>query len=116
MSDAFDENALMDRVDGDVEFLEETIAMLDEDSPALLNEIHAAVRSRDTANLAKAAHALKGMLANFCAEPAETAARDLETMGRKEQLSDVDASVARVKDETARLTEALHQFLRTKTE
>ena len=33
MSSAFDEDALMDRVDGDVEFLEETIAVLDEDSP-----------------------------------------------------------------------------------
>ena len=96
MSDAFDENALMDRVDGDVEFLQETITMLEEDSPALLDEIHAAARSRNAANLVKAAHALKGMLANFCAEAAETAALELETMGRKEQLTDVDTSVARV--------------------
>ncbi len=42
MSDAFDEAALMERVDGDVEFLQETIAMLDEDCPALLDQVHAA--------------------------------------------------------------------------
>ena len=45
MPDAFDEVALMDRVDGDVEFLEETIAMLDEDSPALLEQIRTAAAS-----------------------------------------------------------------------
>ena len=49
MLNAFDEQALMERVDGDVEFLDETIAMLDEDSPALLDEIHAAARSGDAA-------------------------------------------------------------------
>ena len=75
MSCAFDEEALLERVDGDIEFLEETVAMLDEDSPALLEAIRAAVRSSDAAALVKAAHALKGMLANFCAEPAAAAAR-----------------------------------------
>ncbi len=115
MSDAFDEAALMERVDGDVEFLEETIAMLDDDCPSLLDRIRAAADARDAAALVKPAHALKGMLANFCAEPAQAAARELEILGREERLTDVDAAVARVEDETARLTEALHQFLRTKT-
>lgn len=116
MSDAFDESELMDRVDGDVVFLEETIAMLDEDSPTLLDQIRAAANAADAVALVRSAHALKGMVANFCAEPAETAARELEIMGREDRLSDVAPAVVRVEDETARLTEALHQFLRTKTE
>ncbi len=115
MADAFDENALMERVDGDVEFLEETVAMLDEDSPALLDEIHAAVESGDAAALVRPAHALKGMLANFCAEPAETAARELEAMGREGRPSDVDRTADRVRSETERLRKDLHEFLRMKT-
>ena len=115
MPDAFDENALMERVDGDIEFLEETIAMLDEDSPALLDEIHAAAGSGDAAALIRPAHTLKGMLANFCAEPAETAARALETMGREGRWVDVDRAVDRVRSETERLKEALREFLRMKT-
>ena len=115
MPDAFDDHALMERVDGDVEFLEETIAMLDEDSPALLDEIHAAAGSGDAAALIRPAHTLKGMLANFCAEPAETAARALETMGREGRWVDVDRAVDRVRSETERLKEALHEFLRMKT-
>ncbi len=116
MPEAFDDHALMERVDGDVEFLEETIAMLDEDSPALLDEIHAAARSGDAAALIRPAHALKGMLANFCAEPAETAARELETMGREGRLTDVDRAVDRARSETERLIKDLHELLRTKTE
>ena len=115
MPDAFDDHALMERVDGDLEFLEETIAMLDEDSPALLDEIYAAAGSGDAAALIRPGHALKGMLANFCAEPAETAARELETMGREGRLTDVDRAVDRVRSETERLRTDLHKFLRTKT-
>jgi len=116
MSDPFDEIALMDRVDGDTEFLEETIAMLDEDSPALLEQIRMAAASRDAAALVKPAHALKGMPANFCAEPAEAAARELEVMGREGQIAEVDKAVEQVQRETARLREALQGFLRTRTE
>lgn len=115
MSGAVDEDALMNRVDGDLEFLEETIAMLDEDSPTLLEEIHAAIRSRDAAALVKPAHALKGMLANFCAAPAEAAARELEMMGREGRLADVAAAADRVQRETEQLQAALHEFLRAKT-
>ena len=79
------------------------------------SKIRSAAASRDAGNVAEVAHALKGMLASFCAEPAQGAARELEMMGREERLTDVDTAIARVKDETARLTEALHQFLRTKT-
>ena len=45
MTEEFDEQALMDRVDEDIEFLEETIAMLDDDAPGLLNEIRSAAAS-----------------------------------------------------------------------
>ncbi len=115
MLNAFDEHALMERVDGDVEFLKETVAMLDEDSPALLGEIIAAAGSGDAEALIGPAHALKGMLANFCAEPAETAARRLELMGREGRLDDAQAAADRVRSETERLKEALREFLRMKT-
>ena len=74
MSAVFDQTALMDRVDHDIEFLAETVAMLDEDSPSLLEQIRAAVAAGDAAALVAPAHALKGMLANFCAASAEGAA------------------------------------------
>jgi HPt (histidine-containing phosphotransfer) domain-containing protein len=116
MSNAFDENALMNRIDGDLEFLEETIAMLDEDSPVLLDQIRNSAAARDAESLVRATHALKGMLANFCAEPAEAAARKLEMMGREGRLTDVDTAADQVQQETQRLLAVLHEFLRSKTE
>lgn len=116
MAEAFDKDALMERVDNDVEFLEETIAMLDEDAPGLIEEIQSAAATGNAEALVKPTHALKGMLANFCAESAESAARDLEAMARQGQLEGADKAVEKVQQETARLSEALHQFLRTLSE
>ncbi len=115
MSDVLDEAELMDSVDGDIEFLEETVTMLDEDGPDLLAQIHAAVSARDAAALVTPAHALKGMVANFCAPLAEAAARELERIGREEQLDVVDAAAERAKHETDRLRVALHEFLKARS-
>jgi two-component system sensor histidine kinase/response regulator len=112
MSEVFAKKDLLDRVDGDTEFLEETVAMLDEDCPALIEKIRTAVASNDSEELAYAAHTLKGMLANFCAEPAESAALELEMMGREGQLASAEAARDQVQRETGRLQEALHEFLR----
>ena len=114
MSQPFDEQALLDRVDGDVEFLEETIEMLEEDVPPLVEQLGQATASRNAEAIATSAHAIKGMLANFCAEPAETAARTVETMGRTNQLEEIEAAVEALTRETDRLREALQAFLRTR--
>ena len=111
MSDAFDARSLMERVDNDWEFLEETISMLDEDSPDLLRQIQEAAARVDAAALVAPAHALKGMLANFCAVPAETAAREVEMMGRENRMADVESAVATLETESERLRNALHGFL-----
>lgn len=112
MEQPFDETALMVRVDDDLEFLAETVEMLDEDTPGLLDQIRAAVEAGDAAALVHPAHALKGMVQNFCASPAETAARTLEEMGRSERLDDAAAAVTRVQEETDRLRAALHEMVR----
>ena len=115
MSDAFDEKVLMNDIEGDMEFLEEAVTMFDEDTPALLEQISSAASSGDAAALVKSAHALKGLLGNFCADPAVTSARELEMMAREERLAGVEAAVEKLQSETQRLREALHHFLQAKT-
>ena len=114
--DAFDEKALMEELDDDIDFLEETVTMFDEDTPALLEQIRSAVSSGDAAALVKPAHALKGLVGNFCAAPAESAARELEVMGRDGKLENAGMAVETLQSETLRLGEALHQFLQAKAE
>ncbi len=116
MSDVFDEKALMDHVDDDLEFLEDIVGMLNEDSPALLEQIRVAAAAGDAAALVRPAHTLKGVLGNFYANRAESAARELEMMGREEQLANLQAAVDKVQHETERVIEALKEYLRKTTE
>lgn len=111
MPPTFDQAQLMDRIDGDVEFLEECIEIFDEDSTPLLEQIRAAVAARDAEVLVTPAHTLKGMLSNFCAAPAEGAARDLEMRGRENCLQDCDAAVTTLDGELKRLRADLQSFL-----
>jgi HPt (histidine-containing phosphotransfer) domain-containing protein len=114
VSDLFDEQALLDTVDGDLEFLAETVDMLDEDAPALLDEVRQAAEARNAEALVGPAHALKSMLGNFCAAPAQEAARAVEAMGRESRLDDVDAAVQRLQREAEQLKDALKTFLQAR--
>jgi HPt (histidine-containing phosphotransfer) domain-containing protein len=114
MEPPFDEAELLDRIEDDFEFLEETVDMLDEDVPDLLDAIRAAVETGDSDALVTPAHALKGMVANFCAAPAEQAARALEMMGREQRLDDAASAVTRMQEEIDRLRSALRDYLKAR--
>ncbi|MFT3685685.1 MAG: Hpt domain-containing protein [Phycisphaerales bacterium] len=74
---AFDEQELLGRVDNDVGFLGETVEMLATDGPSLLSQVRAAAAAGDAAGVGRHAHALKGMLSNFCAPAAHACATSL---------------------------------------
>ncbi len=106
MASTFDQDQLMEHIDGDLEFLEESIEILQEDGPALLAEIRAAIDAQDAEALVRPAHTLKGMLANFFAGTAKDAAADLERRAREDRLDgaaellvELDAGLAQLGDE-----------------
>ena len=113
MPEPFDKDDLMDRVDGDAEFLAETVEILDEDGPPLLAEIREAAGALDAERLARAAHTYKGMVNNFCAEPAASAAQRVEEMGRTGTLDGVEQAVAAIEEESKRLKTALGALVRS---
>jgi HPt (histidine-containing phosphotransfer) domain-containing protein len=97
----------MERVDGDVEFLQELAGIFAEDAPKLLNEIRTAISAGDTRSLERAAHTLKGSVANFGAEPAREAAFLLEMLGRSGDLAPAPEACSVLEREISRFTEAL---------
>ncbi len=111
MSDIVDKEALLDRVDNDREFLAETVEMFNEDSPEMLAQIRDAAGRGDSDALAGAAHAFKGMVANFCAAEAVEAALKLEMMGRDNDLSAAAAAVDSLAEESRRVGVALEEML-----
>ncbi len=86
----FDFKAALDRMGGDEEILREIAALFIEDSPEQLRRIRQSIDDGDTHAMERAAHTLKGSVANFGAEKAVQAALTLEIMGRKGQLTEAN--------------------------
>jgi two-component system sensor histidine kinase/response regulator len=72
---------LLERVDGDLELLEELLTVFVEEFPAQLREIEEAILCNDADKLRKSAHRLKGALGNLAAEEAYETAIAMETYG-----------------------------------
>jgi two-component system sensor histidine kinase/response regulator len=111
MAQLFDEAELLERIDHDWEFLSDTVEMLGADGPALIGEIRQAMAARDAAAVGRAAHTLKGMVANFCAAPAQASALELEKMGKAGELSELPPVVAALDAELQALTAELQALV-----
>ena len=112
MSEPFDSAALLASVDGDKEFLADTVAMLTEDGPAQLARLDAGLAAGNVKEVADAAHTLKGMISNFQAEPARLAAYAIEQLARRGSLQEVPAASKKLHAELNRLIEALTEFVK----
>jgi two-component system, sensor histidine kinase and response regulator len=102
-----DRDDLMERVDGDAEFLRELAGIFYEDCPKLLARMETAIRAGDARELERAAHALKGSVANFGATTAREAAFTLERMGRSGQLDSAEQLYGALEDEIVAFRVAL---------
>src|SRR5712692_6510593 len=85
-----DRSLALSRMGGDDELLREIAGLFLEEYPELLARLAAAVSDHDAQTVERAAHSIKGSVANFGAQSAFQAALELEQMGRAEKL--VDAS------------------------
>jgi len=81
----WDLNELMERLDGDEEFLRELLVIFQQDAPVNLAKSREALAARDFGELTRAAHTLKGMLKNLAMGAAGETAAALEAAARKEQ-------------------------------
>jgi PAS domain S-box-containing protein len=97
-------------VNGNLEFLCEIVAMLNEDAPGLVTEIHDAIDGNNAAKLEQAAHHLKGSLLPFAAPTATQAAQALEAMGHAKELSNASDKYRLLDTEIQRLLAALSEL------
>jgi len=114
MARTFDESELLARVDNDVAFLAETVDMLVADGPSLLAQVRAALAAADAAAVGRHAHALKGMISNFCAASAHGTAHEIEKLGKQGELAGVPAALERMESELADLTSELAAFVKAR--
>ncbi|MEO5924834.1 MAG: Hpt domain-containing protein [Bryobacteraceae bacterium] len=84
-----DYDLAMQRVGGDTELLKELGQLFQEEYPRLMAELRAAHQQGDAKQVERAAHGLKGSIANFGAKRAVDAASQIEQLGRGGSLSPV---------------------------
>jgi HPt (histidine-containing phosphotransfer) domain-containing protein len=98
---------VLERMEGDTEFLTEIVNLFLEDCPKLMVDIEMAVRRGDSPELARAAHSLKGSVSNFAAKDAHEAALRLEMIGRQGDLARAEEALMSLAGEIERLKPAL---------
>jgi two-component system, sensor histidine kinase and response regulator len=111
----FDEADLLERVDNDLAFLAETAEMLSSDGALLLEQIRAGLHANDPAAVGRSAHALKGMISNFCAPATQALALDLERHGKAGDISRAAPLLASLEQSLAELTSELAAFIKARS-
>ena len=91
---AFDRNAALARVGGDVELLKELADLFREEWPRSVAQLQAALDRQDSKSVQNEAHGLKGAVSNFGPTPAVEAAFFLERLGRDARLGEVPQALA----------------------
>ena|SRR5689334_12223874 len=89
-----DSETALARVGGDVELLKEIAQLFLDEYPGALDDIHKALEAGDAHKLERAAHGLKGSVANFGASAAVEAAFQLEQFGKAGKLDQAPPALA----------------------
>jgi CheY-like chemotaxis protein len=106
-AEPFDRIGALVRVDSDMELLVELAELFLEDYPRQHALMRRAISDKDAAALETAAHALKGAVGNFCANPAAEAALRLEQIGHSNDLRQAAEALAGLDKEMDQLKPAL---------
>ena len=101
--DVFDRSALLERVGGDKDLLNEIIAMFIEDIPVQLEELKQGIKENDAAVMRGQGHKIKGASATVGAEAMRQAAHEIELAGTHGKLDSAPGLVAKLEQEFERL-------------
>jgi two-component system, sensor histidine kinase and response regulator len=102
--------AALRRLEGDVRLFGELAGFFVEDAPVLLEEIRAGLRQHDAKTVERAAHSLKGLVANFDSQAAVASAYAIENLAHQGRLADVPAEMEGLQREIGRLCDALEPY------
>ncbi len=115
MAKAFDETELLERVDGDIGFLAETVQMLETDGRSLIKEVQTALAAGDAARVGRTAHTLKGMISNFCAPDVQSLALDVERAGKAGDCATAAVAATRLAPDLEALIGELGTFVKARS-
>ena len=110
MSTVMNTEAFWRRVEEDGPLARDLINLFFMETPRILSDLRAAVLAHDRDGLKRAAHAMRGMVANFSAPSAVDAAGVLEEMGRSGDLAKAEEAFDILDRQLVYLRSALAHF------
>lgn len=88
-----DWSGALDAAADDESLLDELVTVFREEAPVVLQQLHTALQQRNSKDVQRAAHTLKGSFRIFGAAQAIAVSEELETRGRLNQLDQVGGLV-----------------------
>jgi HPt (histidine-containing phosphotransfer) domain-containing protein len=107
MNEIFDRAAALEQAADDESLLAELLEVFLGDVPRMVNEIRQAIDGKEADKLYRAAHSMKGSVSNFGSKAVAEAARELELMGRNNDLAGVEPAFSKLLDLIERFKEAV---------
>ena len=86
----FDYEDFLERIDGDTVLLKEVLEIFLEDTPGLLADLDAGIKSKNMDAVERATHTLKGAAANISAKRLQALTHQLLLLSRKGELGDAE--------------------------
>ena len=101
---------LLDRVENDEDLLRELLALFQEDLPGSREALQTAIDGGDLGEIERAAHRLKGMLANLSAKRAAALAAEIESTARAANAQKIPELMLTFDPQIAAFSAALDSF------
>jgi HPt (histidine-containing phosphotransfer) domain-containing protein len=102
---------LLERVEGDEDLLQELLALFQEDLPGSREALQAAIAGGDLGEIERAAHRLKGMLANLSARGTASFAAEIESEARAGNAQKIPELLSTFEPQIAAFSAALDSFM-----
>jgi CheY-like chemotaxis protein len=109
--DTVNRDALLEGFGGRADLLKHVVEVFLEDAPATLGRVKNAIQAGKSADVAAAAHSLKGSVGLFSQGQSYEGARRLEQIGKSGDLTQAEAVRAEVEASVARLAQELRSLL-----
>ena len=109
----FDVPDAMKRVQDDRELLTELVAIVLQDYPKQLDDIHEALDQNRAPQVERLAHSLKSAMASVSAKRGAEAARRVEVLAHAADLQAAAEALGHLQEELTILQQAMQQFLQT---
>ncbi len=108
--DVMDLERSLRRLDGDHSLLVDLIGFFLEDYPGLLTKMAEAAATDDSPSLQRAAHSMKGLVANFDAHFAKEIAQQIETAAKQRDMQNATGLIDGMKSAAAELAQHLERY------